>query len=112
MSIGPVAGAVSIQLGPIALLPHQLRPSGATDVFAYIPGRGSVESIGYVMIAFTMSTHVEHLVLNMAAALTVQAKDLILESLPLSLFVVGVKFRIGIVCPVDKTKIHGGLTIE
>lgn len=48
-----------------------------------------------------MSTHVEKLVLNMSAALTVQAKDLMLESLPLSLFVFGIEFGVGLVGTVD-----------
>ena len=72
---------------------------------AYIPRRGPVKRLGYVVIAFSVPTHVEQLVLNMFAALTVQAKDLMLESLPLSLLVSGIEFGVCIVGTVDQTEI-------
>ena len=59
-----------------------------------------------------MPAHVEHLVLHMWAALTVQARDLILESLPVGLFVLGVEFRVGLVGTADQTEILGSLKIE
>lgn len=58
-----------------------------------------------------MSTHVEYLVLNMAAVtLTIQVKDMMLESLPWGLLAGGVEFRVGLVASVDQSEIHGGLT--
>lgn len=76
---------------------------------AYIPGRGPVKGLGYVVIAFSVPTHVEHLVLNMFAALPIQAIDLMLEPLPLSLLVFGIEFSVCIVGTVDQTEIDGCL---
>lgn len=64
------------------------------------------------MVAFSVPTHVEQLVLHSSAAVTVQAQDQVLESFPLGLFVLGVEFRVGLVSTVDQTEIHGGLKIE
>lgn len=80
--------------------------------FAYIPGRGPIKRLGYVVIAFSVPTHVEHLVLNMFAAVTVQVSDLMLESLPLSLLVFGIEFSVCIVGTVDQTEIDGCLDVE
>lgn len=114
VSVGPAAGGVSIQLGPIALssfMRSALAWQGDVFCWSYIPGRGPVESLGNVVIAFSVSTHIEYLVLNMTTALMVQASNLMLESLPLSLFVSGIEFLVGLVGAADQTKVHGRLRV-
>lgn len=89
-----------------------LGPGRAIAHVAYIPGRGAVEGLGHVVIAFSVSAHVEHLVLHMSGAPTVQADDVMVESLPLRLFVGGVVLCVRIVGTVDQTQVHLRLSME
>ena len=84
----------------------------AIERVAYIPSRGAVEGLGHVVIALSVSTHVEHLVLHVSGALTVQAEDVMVESLPLSLFMGGIVLCVRIVGTVDQTQVHLRLSME
>lgn len=61
------------------------------------------------MVAFTVATHVEDLILNISTALTVQAEDFVLKALPLGFLVFGVVLAVCVVCLIDKTKVCGCL---
>lgn len=61
------------------------------------------------MIAFSMSPKIKHLILYMPTALAIQTKDLMLETLPLSLFMLGIIFWIGFIGTIDETEIDGCL---
>lgn len=100
VSISPGDGSVPIQFGPVALslMLAPVRPGGPS---AYVPCRRAIKALGNIMVAFPMSAHVKDFVLYVPAALTVETKDLMLEPLPLGLFVIWVILKIGIVSSSD-----------
>lgn len=58
------------------------------------------------MIALPMPAQVEHLVLYIPPALTVQSKDLMLETLPLSLLKLRIIFSVRVIGTIDQAKIY------
>ena len=57
----------------------------------YIPSGSTIISLGHIVIPFSMTTHEQHLVLYICRALTIQSRDFIGKSLPLSLLIVRIK---------------------
>ena len=90
MRVRPSDSAISVKLGVVAI------PSGST-----------VERLRVVVVAVTMSAHVEKLVLGSLWGGMVQLGDSALETLPLSQIVVGT-VGIGRIRLVYKTKIGRG----
>ena len=90
VGVGPSYGAVSVQLGVIA-----------------IPCRGAVVGLRIVMIAVTMSAHVEQLVLGATGSVAIELANLVLEALPLSKITMGVKSGVGRIRAIDEAKICG-----
>lgn len=76
---------------------------------SYVPGWGTIEGFGCVVKTLSMAAHVEHFVLDIPTALAVQAEDLVLEALPLGLFVLRIIFRIRIVRLIYQTEVDGCL---
>lgn len=66
MGVGPYDGAVSVQLGVVA-----------------VPGRGAVVRLRIVVVAVTVSAHIEQLVLGAMRSFAIELSDLMLEALPL-----------------------------
>ncbi len=83
-----------------------VRPHG---ILAYVPGRGSVEALCYVVIPLTMTAQVEDFVLKVPPTMAIQMIDLICEALPLSLGAMWVIFEVGIIGTVDQTEVYGRL---
>ena len=90
MSIGPCDGTVSVQLGVIA-----------------VPCGRAVVGLRIIVVAVTVSAHVEQLVFGTTRSLTIEPGYLVLEALPLSQILVGMKSGIGWICAIDETKISG-----
>jgi hypothetical protein len=57
------------------------------------------------MVAFSMTAEVKDFILDIPSALTVQAKDFVLKSLPLSLLMIWVIITIRVIGTVDEPKI-------
>lgn len=57
------------------------------------------------MISLSMATHVEHLVLHISPTFSVEAEDLVVESLPLSLCMIRVVLVVSVIRSVDQTKV-------
>lgn len=90
MSIGPCDGAVSVQLGVIA-----------------VPCGRAVVGLRIVVVAVTVSAHIEQLVFGTTRSLAIELGHLVLEALPLSWILVGMKSGIGWICAIDETKVSG-----
>ena len=90
MGVGPGDGAVPVQLGVIA-----------------VPGRGAVVGLRVVVVAVTVSAHIEQLVPGAMRSFAVELGDLMLEALPLGQVMVGGKSGIGWVCAIEETKVCG-----
>lgn len=65
VGICPDYGSVSFEFGPVV-----------------IPGFGSVEGFGYVVVAFTVAAHVEEFVGSAGRALGVEVLDVLSQTLP------------------------------
>ena len=59
------------------------------------------------MVAIAVSAHVEQLVLGATGSLAIELGDLVLETLPLGLIMVGPKGGIGGICAIDEAKVRG-----
>ena len=90
MSVGPCDGAVSVLLGVIA-----------------VPCGRAVVSLRVVVVAVTVSAHIEQLVFDATGSLAIELGYLVLEALPLSQIFVGMKSGISWICAIDETKISG-----
>ena len=66
-----------------------------------VPCGGSIIRLCSVVVAFAVTTHVEHLVLRVAATPAVVPEDLMFKTLPLGLGVVGIIFAVGVVSSID-----------
>ena len=88
--IGPSHSAVSVQLRVIA-----------------VPCGRAVISLRIVMIAVTVSAHVEQLVLGATRSVAIELADLVLEALPLRKITVGVKSGVGRIRAIDEAKVYG-----
>ncbi len=90
MSIGPSDATVPVQLRVVA-----------------VPCRCAVVSLRIVMVAVTVSAHIEQLVLRATWSLAIKLGDLMFEPLPLSKVVLAMKSAIGWICAIDEAKICG-----
>ena len=90
MSIRPSDGTISVQLGVVA-----------------IPCGRAIVSLCIIMVAVTVSAHVEQLVPSATRSLEIELGKLMLEALPLSQVVVGMKSGIGWICAIDEAKVCG-----
>ena len=90
MSIGPCDGAVSVQFGVIA-----------------VPCGRAVVSLRVIVVAVTVSAHVEQLVFGTTRSLAIELGYLVLEALPLSQILAGMKSAISWICAIDETKVSG-----
>lgn len=88
MSISPSDGAVSVQLRVIA-----------------VPRGRAVVSLRIIMVAVTVSAHIEQLVLGSTRSLAIELSNLTLKALPLGQIMVGMKSGIGWICAIDETKV-------
>ena len=90
MSVGPCDGAVPVLLGVIA-----------------VPCGRAIVSLGIIVVAVTMSAHIEQLVFDTTRSLAIELGHLVLEALPLSQIFVGMKSGVGGICAIDETKVGG-----
>ena len=88
MSIRPSDGAISVELRVIA-----------------VPRGRAVVSLRIVMVAVTVSAHIEQLILGATRSLVIELSNLTLEALPLSQIMVRMKSGIGWICAIDETKV-------
>jgi hypothetical protein len=85
LGVRPGRCSVAVQFGPVALRycyslyspkKHTRRPS-------YIPGGSTVEALRRIVPAFSVSSHEENLVLDLARRVPVEPDHLLVEALPL-----------------------------
>lgn len=84
MSVGPSDRGVSVELGIVA-----------------VPCGRPIVSLRIIMVAVTVSAHIEQLVLGTARSLAVELGHLVLETLPLTHIMVGLDSGIGWICAIN-----------
>ena len=131
--IGPDGRAVTLLLGPVALvcLLRQRQGTRKSGVMAggmsgvvrgdgnvsndgtHIPGGSAVEGFGRIVPAFAVPAHKQNLVLNVGffVAPGVQVLDPRLKALPLRLLASCIKALVRRVCPVDQAEVDRRLEI-
>ena len=79
------------------------------EEMTYVPGWSAIECFGNVMDALPMAAEIEYFVLASMACVTIQARQVMLESLPLRQFTIRIIFGVVWIGSMDQAEVGFGL---